>query len=279
MAGRPVVWFGEPSRFGAWLERIVLTLLVLLRSVLACRPAWFLLGLALGLSAEPSAPLAAGPDDPAVLCADALRTAEARYATPPGLLEAIAKTESGRGIGPGGTVRAWPWAVNIGGAGRYFETRDAAILAVRQALAARAGYVDVGCMQVNLAHHPQAFASLDQAFDPATNAAYAARFLNDLYATTRDWTRATAFYHSQTPERGELYQKRVAAVWPEEQKRLGITPSLPGHAFSRHAFSTNAWNSTAGPRTGVLAQSGRPQPAQVPPRRVATVAPGTGTRM
>ena len=73
------------------------------------------------LSAEPSAASAANAQpvaDPATLCAEALRAAEARHATPPGLLEAIAKTESGRGIGPGGTVRAWPWAVNIGGAGR-----------------------------------------------------------------------------------------------------------------------------------------------------------------
>ena len=121
--------------------------------------------------------------------------------------------------------------------------------------------IDVGCMQVNLMHHPAAFASLEQAFDPAANAAYAARFLTALYADTRDWTRATAFYHSQTPERGELYQKRVAAVWPQEQQRLGITPGLPGNAFSRHAFSANAWNSTSGPRNGALAQSGRPLPA------------------
>jgi soluble lytic murein transglycosylase-like protein len=211
-------------------------------------------------------------------CRAAILAAERAAALPPQLMAAIARVESGR-VDAQGIVHPWPWTINAEGAGQYFDSKEAAIAAVRALQARGVQSIDVGCMQVNLAHHPQAFASLDQAFDPAANAAYAARFLNDLYATTRDWTRATAFYHSQTPERGELYQKRVAAVWPEEQKRLGITPGLPGHAFSRHAFSTNAWNSTAGPRTGVLAQSGRPQPAQVPPRRVATVAPGTGTRM
>ena len=228
VAGRPVVWCGEPSRFRAWLERFALTLLVLLRSVLARRVAWFPLGLALGLSAEPSAALAAGPDDPAVLCADALRTAEARYATPPGLLEAIAKTESGRGVGPGGTVRAWPWAVNIGGAGRYFETREAAILAVRQALAARAGYIDVGCMQVNLQFHPLAFRSLEEAFDPAANVDYAARFLVSLRdAAAGNWFVAVGMYHSRSPDLAAVYRERVtmagSQIRPAGRGKVRIT--------------------------------------------------------
>lgn len=218
------------------------------------------------------------PLAPGLQCRAAILAAERAAALPPQLMAAIARVESGR-VDRQGVVHPWPWTINAEGAGQYFETKEAALAAVRALQARGVQSIDVGCMQVNLAHHPHAFASLEQAFDPAANATYAARFLTELYATTRDWTRATAFYHSQTPERGELYQRRVAAVWPEEQKRLGITPGLPGHAFSRHAFSQNAWNSTGGPRTGVLANSGRPQPATQPPRRIATVAPGTGTRM
>ena len=53
------------------------------------------------------------------------------------------------------------------------------------------------------------FASLDEAFDPAANAAYAARFLMSLYGQANDWPLAAAMYHSQTQELGEDYQRRV----------------------------------------------------------------------
>ena len=43
--------------------------------------------------------------------------------------------------------------------------------------------IDIGCAQVNLMHHPDAFASLEQAFDPMANADYAARFLKQLHDT------------------------------------------------------------------------------------------------
>ena len=51
--------------------------------------------------------------------------------------------------------------------------------------------------------------TLDQAFDPAANARYAIRFLSALYQQTKDWNLATAWYHSQDPERGEEYQRLV----------------------------------------------------------------------
>jgi hypothetical protein len=66
-------------------------------------------------------------------------------------------------------------------------------------------------MQVNLMNHPNAFASLDEAFDPGANAHYAARFLNALYAASGSWVQATAAYHSETPAIGADYQRRVMA--------------------------------------------------------------------
>jgi hypothetical protein len=70
--------------------------------------------------------------------------------------------------------------------------------------------IDVGCLQVNLYYHPNAFASLDAAFNPATNVAYAAKFLNELKIETGDWGVATQYYHSRTPYLGEAYSERVA---------------------------------------------------------------------
>ena len=71
---------------------------------------------------------------------------------------------------------------------------------------------------------------------------------DDLFGQTRDWTRATAHYHSATPELGDAYQRRVAAVWPEEQKRAGTTPLMAQHVFSTNAFTANMWNTGPAPR-------------------------------
>ena len=73
--------------------------------------------------------------------------------------------------------------------------------------------IDVGCMQVNLLHHGDAFASLEEAFDPAANARYAAAFLQRLLAQTGSWPRAAAGYHSLTPDVGAEYARKVLAVW------------------------------------------------------------------
>ena len=190
-----------------------------------------------------SAPRAAvlPPLAPGLQCRQAIMVAERAAALPQQLMAAIARVESGRPDSRG-TVHPWPWTINAEGAGQFFDSKDAAIAAVRTLQARGVRSIDVGCMQVNLMHHPDAFNSLDQAFDPTANAQYAARFLTDLYGQTRDWTRATASYHSNTPELGDAYQRRVAAVWPEEQKRAGSTPLLSQHVFSQNAFTANMWN-------------------------------------
>ncbi len=76
-------------------------------------------------------------------------------------------------------------------------------------------------------HHPNAFASLDEAFDPAANALYAARFLNTLYGASGSWIQATAAYHSETPWIGAEYQQRVMARW--------MPGSMPSNAYRMFA--------------------------------------------
>jgi hypothetical protein len=112
--------------------------------------------------------------------------------------------------------------------------------------------IDVGCMQVNLMYHPSAFASLEQAFDPSSNALYAARFLNRLFAQTNDWEQAAAMYHSATPELGEDYRQRVLAFWPAGAARHEA-------AVAREKLAA-AWAATLGrlrPRP-LSSQPGRP---------------------
>ncbi len=149
-------------------------------------------------------------------CRDQAASAERGAAIPEGLLLAIGKRESGRYDTRAGGVLPWPWAVNREGEGRLFETREEAITYVVAALRAGATSIDVGCFQINLKYHPTAFASLDEAFDPAANAAYAARFMTELHDRTGNWETAIAYYHSADPLLGEPYRRAVLAIWHGE---------------------------------------------------------------
>ena len=145
-------------------------------------------------------------------CGQAVATVEAEQALPPGLLAAISLVESGRAEPGSRQWAAWPWTVNIHGAGHFYASKTDAVAAVQAVQAAGERVVDVGCMQINLLAHPAAFASLDEAFDPLSNVRYAAGFLRRLHDESADWTRAAAAYHSRTPELGAAYAARVAAV-------------------------------------------------------------------
>ncbi len=133
--------------------------------------------------------------------------------TAPGLLLAIGLVESGRRDARTGERHPWPWTVTADGVGTYYPSKADAIAAVEALQARGVNSIDVGCMQVNLFYHPTAFRSLEEAFDPAPNARYAARFLFSLYARTRDWPAAAAGYHSFTPGPAAQYAKLISAVW------------------------------------------------------------------
>ena len=123
--------------------------------------------------------------------------------------------------------------INAEGQGRFFPDAPAAIAAVRELQGRGVRIIDTGCMQINLHHHPQAFANLEEAFDPVANARYAATFLTRLNETRRDWALTAGHYHSQTPERAEGYRARVLAAWPEETARLSREPPGPVLAMLR----------------------------------------------
>ena len=176
------------------------------------RVAWRLLAL---LPLVPASGYARAPGVavPAALCQEAIRSAEVAARLPKRLLGAIGIVESGRFEPSTGMTLPWPWTIDAEGQPSFFASKDEAIAAVRVLQARGVVSIDVGCMQVNLMHHPQAFASLDEAFDPTLNARYAARFLVQLHRQTHDWSNAAALYHSATRDLAEAYQRRVMAVW------------------------------------------------------------------
>jgi len=163
-----------------------------------------------GLSAAPQAAASLALDG---LCADAVQAAERRHAIPQRLLAAIALAESGRWDEGRSATIAWPWTVMAEGKGKFFPSRDEAILHVLALRARGVRNIDVGCMQVNLMHHPDAFPSLEAAFDPGANADYAGRFLAALNAEEGSWPQAVAHYHSRTRALAQPYRARVLGLW------------------------------------------------------------------
>ncbi len=170
-----------------------------------------------------SLPAAAQTDtliEGAKLCTRQMPRYEREYGIPTHLLSAIASTESGRYHKGLKITVPWPWTINVEGKGYYFDSKQEAIAAVKRYRAKGARSIDVGCMQVNLLHHPEAFASLEQAFDPAVNVAYAASFLRNLYEEEKSWKTAASHYHSKTPSRGTAYAGNVYNHWYTIVSRL-----------------------------------------------------------
>ena len=147
------------------------------------------------------------------LCTAAVQQAETKYHLPQGLLTSIARAESGRPITSMNDIRAWPWTIDADGNGLFLDSKAAAIAWMAEQSAHHAA-IDVGCMQVDLAYHPHAFASLEQAFDPVANADYAARLLLSLYhgEAGESWDVAVGLYHSHTALLAAAYRDRVAMM-------------------------------------------------------------------
>ncbi len=178
----------------------------------------FFLGLGLfilmcGPLAAKALPRTSATLNPSALCSAAISTAQQRYAIPPGLLGSIAKVESGRPIDSITDIRAWPWTIDADGTGVFFNTKAEAVAWSQGAGQRGVRSLDVGCMQVDLQMHPDAFTSLDDAFDPTANVDYAARYLRQLHAEAHgDWNIAVGLYHSHTPYLAADYRDRVAQV-------------------------------------------------------------------
>ena len=194
-------------------------------------PARWLLSAALlaGAAHTPfGAPRASARSAEAELCTQAMAQAERGLHIPDGFLSAMGRVESGK-VESDGTVSAWPWTINAAGIGYHYNSRAEAVAAVQSFRQQGVMSIDVGCLQVNLQQHPDAFSSLDLAFDPQRNALYAGSFLLQMYDKTGSWPRAAAAYHSQTPGIGTPYQWKVLEAWavPQDGREGPQTPQKP----------------------------------------------------
>lgn len=136
------------------------------------------------------------------ICEQQIAEAERRLGIPDGLLLAMGAVESVRGR------RIWPWSLNLGGKGLWFDDREAALASLRAAIRSGRRNIDVGCLQINMQWAARGL-SPDEAIDPATNVVTAARHLVALHAETGSWTKAVAAYHSRRPSRARAYVCKV----------------------------------------------------------------------
>ena len=99
--------------------------------------------------------------DDAYVCMQATAKIEQQYQIKKHLLTTISSVETGRYNEAKKQTLAWPWTINAQGKGRYFATKEEAIRAVKKLQAQGVKSIDVGCMQINLAYHGDAFDSIE----------------------------------------------------------------------------------------------------------------------
>jgi soluble lytic murein transglycosylase-like protein len=208
----------------------------------------------------------------ALVCHQAATRAEQEAGLPPGLLLAIGQQESGRWNAASGQVEPWPFAANAAGESRFFQTGPEAVAYVAAQRRFGIQSIDVGCFQINLRHHPNAFGSLEEAFDPGANARYAAHFLRVLYSQTGSWEAALGRYHSATAGLSDSYRAAVLSRW---NGRGG--PGAPSPAVARPGIELVAGVIVQRPLGASGPLGAIPGTANLP--RVITPAGGFARRM
>ena len=150
----------------------------------------------------------------AYACMNATIELEQQYGIQKHLLTTISSVETGRWDAATKQNVAWPWTVNAQGKGTFYPSKAEAIRAVKKLQAQGVKSIDVGCMQINLLYHPDAFANLEEAFDPKTNVTYAAEFLKNLYESRgQDWIKAAMAYHSSVPVKAQRYKNKIVSTY------------------------------------------------------------------
>lgn len=169
--------------------------------------------------------------DDTMVCTYATQKMEKVYQIKRHLLTTIANVETGRWNAEKKQKTAWPWTVNAQGKGMFFDTKEEAVREVKRLQAKGVKSIDVGCMQINLVYHPDAFESVEDAFDPQKNAQYAAKFLKNLYENNdKDWIKAAMAYHSKVPTKAQRYKKKIVSTYEiVKQAQLKLEKALFGN--------------------------------------------------
>ncbi|MEM6890561.1 MAG: transglycosylase SLT domain-containing protein [Pseudomonadota bacterium] len=186
-------------------------------------------------------------------CDLASRFASQKTGVPLDVLLAVARTETGRSVDE--QFLPWPWAINVNGAGFWFESKSDAVDFAQKQLDSGLTNIDLGCFQINLRWHSNQFSSIKEMLDPLTNALYAADYLKRMFELRKDWLSAVGAYHSKTPAHAENYIFRYSKVYTDLHQTLTVPAPLPlkrrSAPFLRGVAGKNAAGSLV-PKSGRL---------------------------
>ncbi len=168
---------------------------------------------------------------PAILCEQAAQFAARETGVPLSILQAVTLAETGHTRPDATGLVAWPWAVMADLNGQWFPDQPSAIAFAKGLIEQGKSNIDIGCFQLNIRWHAEAFPNLEAMFSPQNNALYAARFLQDLYQETGDWRAAVGRYHSRDAPRAEAYVRRLEGIFDQHLAHTGPAYDAPDSAF------------------------------------------------
>lgn len=155
------------------------------------------------------------------LCLNATQKFEKKYQIKKHLLTTISNVETGRFSAESQKTIAWPWTINAQGKGQFFATKNEAVAEVKRLQAQGVKSIDVGCMQINLSYHGDAFENIEEAFNPEKNVEYAAQFLTSLYENRgKSWDNAAMAYHSSEATKARRYKAKIDTHLELVQKNI-----------------------------------------------------------
>lgn len=124
----------------------------------------------------------------------AYQLAASASGVPSPVLFAVALQESGTPLH--GRLIPWPWTLNIAGAPSRYATREAACMALRQALKqVPPTRIDAGLGQINMGYQATRYTWPCELLDPYRNLAIAADILREQHTAGEDWLLAIGRYH------------------------------------------------------------------------------------
>jgi len=168
---------------------------------------------------------------PAILCEEAAQFAARKTGVPLSILQAVSLAETGHTRPDTSGFVAWPWAVMADMQGQWFPDQASAITFVKGLIEQGKSNIDIGCFQLNIRWHAQAFPNLEAMFSPQNNALYAATFLQNLYQETGDWRAAVGRYHSRDATRAEAYVRRLEVIFDQNRAHTGPAYNAPDTRF------------------------------------------------
>ncbi|GLO64054.1 lytic transglycosylase [Vibrio sp. MACH09] len=115
-----------------------------------------------------------------------------------------------------GTIRPWPWTLNVKGQPYYYATRTEACQALKRKLQ-HTELIDIGLTQLNWYWQKSHFSSPCEVFEPIVNLNHAAKILLEGKAKYGSWVKAAGYFHRPA---GGLPARRYEATFATHLEQL-----------------------------------------------------------